>query len=107
AFAAPAGRNPPFLLDMATSTVAVNKVKVYDLNDKPIPAGWVLDESGEPITDAGQATDYLRNRDAGGLTPLGGRPEMSSHKGYGLALLVHILGGTLSGGSFSPIRNQT
>jgi LDH2 family malate/lactate/ureidoglycolate dehydrogenase len=107
AFAAPAGRNPPFLLDMATSAVAVNKVKVYDLNEKPIPAGWVLDEAGQPITDAGLAMDYLRNRDVGGLTPLGGRPEMSSHKGYGLALLVHILGGTLSGASFSPIRNRS
>jgi LDH2 family malate/lactate/ureidoglycolate dehydrogenase len=32
---------------------------------------------------------------------------MSSHKGYGLALMVHILGGTLSGASFSPIRVKT
>ena len=104
AFAAPAGRNRAFLLDMATSTVAVNKVKVYDLNDKPVPAGWVLDEHGRPITDAALALDYLRNRDVGGLTPLGGVPHMASHKGYGLGLMVHILGGALSGASFSPIR---
>jgi LDH2 family malate/lactate/ureidoglycolate dehydrogenase len=92
---------------MATSTVAVNKVKVYDLNDKPVPAGWVLDENGEPVTDAAQALDYLRNRDVGGLTPLGGVAEMASHKGYGLAMMVHILGGALSGASFSPIRVRT
>jgi LDH2 family malate/lactate/ureidoglycolate dehydrogenase len=104
AFAAPAGRNQRFLLDMATSTVAVNKVKVYDLNDKPVPAGWVLDEHGTPVTDAAQALDYLRNRDVGGLTPLGGVADMASHKGYGLAMMVHILGGALSGASFSPIR---
>jgi LDH2 family malate/lactate/ureidoglycolate dehydrogenase len=104
AFAAPAGRNQRFLLDMATSTVAVNKVKVYDLNDKPVPAGWVLDEEGQPVTEAGKALDYLRNRDVGGLTPLGGVAEMSSHKGYGLGMMVHILGGALSGASFSPIR---
>jgi LDH2 family malate/lactate/ureidoglycolate dehydrogenase len=107
AFAAPAGRNQRFLLDMATSTVAANKVKVYDLNDKAVPAGWVLDDTGQPITDAAQALDYLRNRDVGGLTPLGGTPEMASHKGYGLAMMVHILGGALSGASFSPIRVRT
>jgi LDH2 family malate/lactate/ureidoglycolate dehydrogenase len=107
AFAAPAGHNQRFLLDMATSTVAANKVKVYDLNDKPVPAGWVLDENGQPVTDAAQALDYLRNRDVGGLTPLGGVAEMASHKGYGLAMMVHILGGALSGASFSPIRVRT
>jgi LDH2 family malate/lactate/ureidoglycolate dehydrogenase len=43
----------------------------------------------------------------GGLTPLGGTPELASHKGYGLAMMVHILGGALAGGSFSPIRRRT
>jgi len=107
AFAAPTRRNPPFRLDMATSTVAVNKVKVYELNDKPLPPGWVLDEGGMPVTDAGRAMDYLRNRPEGGLTPVGGTAEMASHKGYGLAMMVHILGGALSGAAFSPIRNRT
>jgi LDH2 family malate/lactate/ureidoglycolate dehydrogenase len=109
AFSAPAGKNNPFLLDMATATVANGKVKVYDLNGKPIPRGWVQDERGEPITDAGAAFKLLydKNRKGGGLAPLGGTEDMSSYKGYGLALMVHILGGTLSGASFSPIRVKT
>ena len=107
AFAAPARRNRPFLLDMATSSVAANKVRVYGLKDKPLPPGWVLDEHGTPITDAALATDYLFKRDVGGLTPLGGTAEMSSYKGYGLAMMAHILGGVLSGASFSPIRVKT
>jgi LDH2 family malate/lactate/ureidoglycolate dehydrogenase len=107
AFAAPARRNPPFLLDIATSTVAGNKVKVYDLNNKPLPPGWMIDENGKPIRDAALAMDYIHKRDVGGMTPLGGTPEMGSHKGYGLSVMAHILGGTLAGGAFSPIRNRT
>ena len=108
AFAAPARRNRPFLLDMATSSVANNKIKVYELNGKRLPAGWVLDGQGEPVTDPAAALKIIyEKKGEGGQTPLGGTAEMSSHKGYGLALLVHILGGTLSGASFSPIRVRT
>ncbi len=107
AFAAPAKRNAPFLLDMATSSAANNKIKVYGLNGRQIPAGWVLDDAGAPVTDADSSLEILYKTKKGGLTPLGGTPEMSSHKGYGLALMVHILGGTLSGASFSPIRVRT
>ena len=59
------------------------------------------------MTNAALATDYLFNRDVGGLTPLGGTEQMSSYKGYGLSMMAHILGGTLSGSSFSPIRVKT
>jgi len=108
AFAAPARRNRPFLLDMATSSVANNKIKVYELNGKRLPAGWVLDGQGQPITDPAEALEIVYSKKkGGGQTPLGGTAEMSSHKGYGLALMVHILGGTLSGASFSPIRVKT
>ena len=107
AFAAPARRNRPFLLDMATSTVAGNKVKVYDLNNKPLPPGWMLDEDGKPICDAALGMDYIHKRNVGGMTPLGGTAEMGNHKGYGLSVMAHILGATLAGGSFSPIRNRT
>ncbi len=103
AFAAPTRRNNPFHLDMATATAAANKVKVYDLNAKPIPPGWVSDERGAPIRDAALAMDYLWKRDVGGLTPLGGTPDMASHKGYGLSMVAHILGAVLSGGAFPPI----
>src|SRR5213083_3342045 len=108
AFAAPARRNRPFLLDMATSTVANNKIKVYELNGKRLPPGWVLDGRGEPVTDPAAALKIIYDkRGKGGQTPLGGTAELSSHKGYGLALMAHILGGTLSGASFSPIRVKT
>jgi LDH2 family malate/lactate/ureidoglycolate dehydrogenase len=107
AFAAPAKRNPPFLLDMATSAAANNKIKVYGLNGRRIPKGWVFDDAGNAVTDPDAALDILYKTKKGGLTPLGGTPEMSSHKGYGLALMVHILGGALSGASFSPIRIRT
>ncbi len=106
AFAAPAGRNRPVVLDIATSTVAANKVKVYHLNGKALPEGWVADEAGRSVTDAGMAMDYLYRRPEGGLTPLGGTAEMGSHKGYGLALMAQILGATLTGGSFSPLRES-
>ena len=107
AFAAPAKRNNPFLLDMATSSAANNKIKVYGLNGKQIPAGWVLDDEGRAVRAADEALDIVYRTKKGGLTPLGGTPEMSSHKGYGLALMVHILGRALPGASFSPIRVKT
>lgn len=106
AFAAPAQRNRPFVLDMATTTVAGNKVKVYDLKNKPLPEGWVVDERGRPVADAALPMDYLFGRPEGGLTPLGGTPEMGSHKGYGLGMMAQILGATLTGGSFSPLRDR-
>jgi LDH2 family malate/lactate/ureidoglycolate dehydrogenase len=107
AFAAPARRNPPFQLDMATTTVAAGKVKVHKLNHRPLPPGWVVDGEGAPVTDATEAFRHVFERPEGGITPLGGTPAQASHKGYGLAVMVHILGGTLAGASFSPIRNRT
>src|SRR3954471_15106172 len=109
AFAAPTKRNAPFLLDMATTTVANNKIKVYELNGKKLPPGWVLDENGKPVTDPAAAMKivYDSGRKGGGQSPLGGTEEMSSYKGYGLALMGHILGGALCGASFSPIRVKT
>ena len=107
AFAAPAHRNPPFQLDMATTTVAAGKIKVYKLNHKPVPSGWVLDGDGKPVTDETTAFGYVFDRADGGITPLGGTRDLGSHKGYGLAVMVHILAGTLSGASFSPVRNRT
>jgi LDH2 family malate/lactate/ureidoglycolate dehydrogenase len=107
AFAAPTRRNRPFSLDMSTSTAAINKVKVYDLKHQALPAGWALDEFGQPILDSALAMDYLFRRGVGGMTALGATEEMGSHKGYGLAVMVQILAGTLAGASFSPLRNRS
>jgi LDH2 family malate/lactate/ureidoglycolate dehydrogenase len=107
AFAAPAKRNQPFQLDMATTTVAAGKVKVYKLNHKPLPSGWVVDADGKTVTDETAAFRHVFEQKEGGITPLGGTRDAGSHKGYGLGLMVHILAGTLAGASFSPIRNKT
>jgi LDH2 family malate/lactate/ureidoglycolate dehydrogenase len=107
AFAAPARRNPPFQLDMATTTVAAGKVKVYKLNHKPLPPGWVVDADGKTVTDESAAFRHVFEQKEGGITPLGGTRDAGSHKGYGLGVMVHILAGTLAGASFSPIRNRT
>ena len=98
AFAAPAKRNPPFVLDMATSTVAIGKLTIAWLNEKPIPEGWALDDDGRPTSDPVAA---LASRL---LTPLGGTPQMSSHKGYGLAAMVEILSAMLSGADYAATR---
>ncbi len=69
AFAAPARRNPPFQLDMATTTVAAGKVKVQKLNHRPLPPGWVVDAGGQAVTDAEEAFRYVFERPEGGITP--------------------------------------
>lgn len=107
AFAAPAKKQPTFSLDMATTTVAAGKVKVYKLNHKKVPSGWVVDGAGRDVTDEGQAFGYVFDKPDGGITPLGGTRDAGSHKGYGLGVMVHILAGCLSGASFSPLRNRT
>ena len=67
AFAAPARRNPPFELDMATTTVAAGKVKVHKLNYRPLPPGWVVDGNGGPVTDAEEAFRSVFERPEGGI----------------------------------------
>ncbi|MEM9360791.1 MAG: Ldh family oxidoreductase [Pseudomonadota bacterium] len=103
AYAAPTRRHRPWVLDMATSTVAVGKVRVYGYQDKPLPDGWVSDGEGRPVKDGTEAYNMLVGSDVGGLTPIGGTRELSSHKGYGLGVLAQILGGALAGGAFVPV----
>lgn len=100
AFAAPGRGGPGFVLDMATSTVAIGKVKLAVRAGKPLPEGWALDRDGRPQTDAVQAlSDRL-------MTPLGGDRQSGGHKGYGLAAMVEILCTTLAGASYAPLRPQ-
>ena len=107
AFAAPAGENPPFLADMATSTVAVGKVKLAYYAGKALPEGWALDDEGATVSDPGRAFDGNgRLRPDFGLTPLGGTETLASHKGYCLAAMVEILSGTLTGGPFIALTER-
>jgi len=102
AVAVPAGKKPPFVLDMATSVVAAGKLRVALSKGISIPEGWAIDKEGKPLTDPTK-----RVRGEGGLLPLGGTPKMGSYKGFGLAVLVEILSGILSGSSASILRGAT
>jgi LDH2 family malate/lactate/ureidoglycolate dehydrogenase len=91
-FAAPSADGKPFLLDMATTTVAAGRIRNKSNEGLQCPPGWVLNKDGLP------STDPLEAREKGGfLTSLGGSPENSSYKGYGLAAMVNILASCLSG----------
>lgn len=90
----PAGRYAPFSLDMATSDGALRKVRKALAEGRQIPQGWATDADGNPTTDPAAAI-------AGMLLPFGGA------KGSGLAFLLDILTGCLSGGLFSiDVRNN-
>jgi L-2-hydroxycarboxylate dehydrogenase (NAD+) len=85
AMAFPKGqREDCIVLDMATTVAAYGKVKAKARNGEMMPEGWMIDRSGKPLLDPKRA-------DEGFLLPIGG------HKGYGLALLVGMLAGSLNG----------
>ena len=91
AFAAPGLPGEPFLLDMATTTVAAGKIRNKANENLPTPVGWLVTRDGAPSTDPREVSK------GGFMTPLGGTPEGSSHKGYGLGAMVNILSSALSG----------
>ena len=91
-FAAPTADGEPFLLDMATTTVAAGRIRNKANEGLPTPDGWVLDSEGKPSNDP-----LVAQQKGGFLTSLGGSPENSSYKGYGLAAMVNILASCLSG----------
>ncbi|MGH2346077.1 MAG: Ldh family oxidoreductase [Chloroflexota bacterium] len=99
AFAAPAGRHRPFMLDMATSVVPIGKVEVKARRHTPLPVGWAVDGRGQPTTDAAEMLARTYGDMTGGLVPLGGLE--AGHKGYGLAAMVDILSGVLAGAQVS------
>ncbi len=80
----PAGDEPPVVLDMATTVAAYGKVKAKAKRGEPMPEGWMIDRQGRPLLDPKRANE-------GFLLPIG------EHKGYGLALIVGLLAGTLGG----------
>ncbi len=99
--AVPAGKERPFVLDMASSTVPRGKLEVYHRLGKSIPNTWAVDEFGAPTQDPSRVLVNIRERQGGGLLPLGGAEEEGGgHKGYGLCLAVDIFCGVLSGSAF-------
>ncbi len=94
AYAIPAGKEPAFVLDFATTTVPRGKLEMHLREEKPLNPGWAIDEEGHPTLDPAAALK-------GALLPLGGfGSDNGGHKGYGLGLLADILCGVLSGGAF-------
>ena len=90
-FAAPAPRGFPYVLDMATTVVAAGKFEIAARRERSVPEGWAIDANGQPLTDPASF------RQDGALLPLGGDETTASYKGFGLAMMVDILCGALSG----------
>lgn len=100
-FSAPVKDKKPFLLDMATSVIPRGKIEVAERNNESMPIGWAVDERGLNTDNPAVVLENLLFRKDGGILPLGGREELfGGHKGYGLAFMVDILSGVLSGAYF-------
>ncbi len=100
AMAAPAREEPPFVYDAATSVVAGNKIGLARRVGAKIPSGWLGDEQGSPFMEPiDPPTPYY-------LLPLGSTRESGSHKGYGLACVVDILSGILSGTAYGMVPGR-
>lgn len=87
----PGGKEGPFVLDFGTSATAEGKVRVKKIAGQPVPAGWILDPEGRPTTDPNQ----LYGDPPGTILPMGGD---QAYKGFGLAFMIEMLCGGLSGG---------
>ncbi|MCY2962236.1 MAG: Ldh family oxidoreductase [Planctomycetota bacterium] len=87
----PGGKDGPFILDFGTSATAEGKVRVKKIASEKVPLGWILDPDGNPTTDPNQ----LYGNPPGSILPMGGD---QAYKGFGLAFLIEMLAGGLSGG---------
>ncbi|RUL89677.1 Ldh family oxidoreductase [Tautonia sociabilis] len=81
----------PVVLDFGTSVAAEGKVRVYHINNQPVPEGWLLDSQGQPTTDP----SVLYTQPSGSIRPMGGA---QAYKGFGLALVLDMLSAGFSGG---------
>lgn len=86
-FGVPHPGGDPIILDMAMSVVARAKIREALKRGAAIPQTWATDRDGRPTADAAAALE-------GFLLPIGG------YKGYGLALIVDLLAGVLSGAAY-------
>ena len=94
--AIPAGQQPPFVADFATTTAANGKLEILQRKGSPMPTGWGQSNEGDETTNA----NILK--EGGSLLPLGSDREHSSHKGYALGSIVDIFSAVLSGASYGP-----
>jgi len=91
AFATPAGDEPPFVIDMASSTTSYGKVAIARAFRVDIPAGWAQDADGNAITDITKFEDSI------GQPPLGVTYDLGAHKGMGIGMMADVLGAILPG----------
>jgi L-2-hydroxycarboxylate dehydrogenase (NAD+) len=96
AIAFPGKKEPPIVIDMATSAVSYGKIEIALRKDEMIPEGWAIDAKGYET----RSPEEMVN--GGALLPLGSNRERSGHKGYCLAILVDVLSGVLSGANWGP-----
>jgi LDH2 family malate/lactate/ureidoglycolate dehydrogenase len=96
AIAFPGKKNPPIVIDMATSACAYGKVEMAKRKQQPVPRGWIIDHDGNVSDDP---MDMIQG---GALLPLGSFREMGGHKGYCLATMVDVLCCVLSGANWGP-----
>ncbi|MCH8276680.1 MAG: Ldh family oxidoreductase [Bacteroidetes bacterium] len=96
AIAFPGKKEPPIVIDMATSTVAFGKVEIAWRSAQPVPDGWMIDGEG---MGSNEPSDMLRG---GALLPLGSDRLHGGHKGYCMATIVDILCCVLSGANWGP-----
>ena len=96
AVAIPAGTQPAFVADFATTTASNGKLEILQRKNADTPNGWVQDSKGNESTDANEL------KKGGALLPLGGDREHGSHKGYALGSIVDIFSAVLSGASYGP-----
>ena len=94
--AIPAGEQPPFVADLATTTAANGKLEILQRKNLEAPVGWIQDKEGNVITDAHAV------KNGGALLPLGSDREHGSHKGYALGAVVDIFSAVLSGANYGP-----
>ena len=94
--AIPAGEEPPFVADFATTTAANGKLEILQRTHKSMPEGWGQTAAGDATTNAAIL------KEGGALLPLGSDREHSSHKGYALGSIVDIFSAVLSGASYGP-----
>lgn len=81
----------PVILDFSTSATAEGKVRVKNIAGEDVPDGWLIDKDGLPTNDP----STLYGDPPGTILPMGG-PQ--AYKGFGLALMIDIFTGALSGG---------
>lgn len=94
--AIPAGEEPAFVADLATTTAANGKLEILQRKSQETPTGWVQDKEGNPSTNPHEL------KSGGALLPLGGDREHGSHKGYALGAVVDIFSAVLSGANYGP-----